>query len=66
MKEKITYQEKYKPHVRNIKKANLPRLNHTTNGSIVKRAELRSAGICLLDGKEYEFQDLRIYLTFED
>lgn len=62
MKEKITYQEKYKLHKMLISQDRLPVLNHLNDDFVVVHAELRSAGICELDGKELEFNDIRVYV----
>ena len=62
MKEKITYQEKYKKGIMNIRVELLPEtLPYMAKGAKIHAMVIQSAGRCTLDDKELEFQDVRVY-----
>ncbi len=65
MKEKLIYKEHYKKWTHKIKKEYLPKLKHITDCECTE-AYLLSAGKINRDGKEIEYQELRIYLEFKD
>lgn len=58
------YKQTYRPLVAWIRKDLLPpTLPHLLTGFKIEAIELRAAGRCQLDGKELEFQDLRVYTS---
>ena len=63
MREKNIYIERYNKHSAVIKDDLKPILRHLSVGFRCVRAEIKSAGVCELDGIRYEFQDLRVYVA---
>ena len=62
MKEKITYQEKYRKGTMSVRLELLPEsFPYMSKGTKIHAMFLISAGRCTLNGKELEFQDVRIY-----
>jgi hypothetical protein len=62
MKEKILYQEKYKKGAMRVRRELLPdTLPYMAKGGKIHAMFIQSAGTCTLDGKELEFQDVRVY-----
>jgi hypothetical protein len=60
MSEKITYSEKYKKGTI-VRDSLLPeRLPYMSSGAKIFRMELKQAGNIMIDGEEYEFQDIRV------
>jgi hypothetical protein len=58
-----TYKQTYKPCTSWVRGELLPaHLPHLNEGRMAEAIELRAAGHCLLDGKEYEFHDVRVYI----
>lgn len=62
MKEKILYQEKYKPGAMKLKDDFIPDCKHS-DGYHPVRAEIRAAGTCELNGERLEFQDVRLWFS---
>lgn len=62
MKEKIKYQEKYRKGSMSVRKELLPEaMPYMSKGTKIHAMFIQSAGTCTLDGKELEFQDVRVY-----
>lgn len=62
MKEKILYQEKYKKGSMRVRAELLPEtLPYMAKGAKIHAMFIQSAGRCTLDGKQLEFQDVRVY-----
>lgn len=62
MKEKIIYQLKYKGKTW-LRRENWPVFNHLHPGFEVYETRLIASGKVTLDGKELEFNDIRVYLN---
>lgn len=62
MKEKIVYEEGYKKGAAVMNKDSLPILNHLNDGFEVEEAHLLKAGLVERNGKEQEFQVIKVYL----
>lgn len=60
---KRIYHEAYKARTVFINSDSLPTLRHLQAGFFVRKAELTGAGKCELDGKVYEYSDLRVYVS---
>lgn len=57
--EKITYKETYKGVC--VKEHLLPTtLPHLAEGTEIKRIDVKAAGKIVIDGDEFEFQDIRV------
>lgn len=61
MKEKITYQEKYKKPYIQIDQNYLPKCTHIYNGYECIDGIIRSQGVIERNGERLEFQDVRLY-----
>jgi hypothetical protein len=58
-----TYKVTFKPLKSWVRSDILPApLPHLNKGLTAQHIELRAAGRCTLDGKAYEFQDIRVYV----
>jgi hypothetical protein len=55
----VTLQAKYKKGAKMISDRALPDLNHLNEGFYCSQAEITSMGRILIDGKEFEFVDMR-------
>lgn len=62
-KEKLIYKETYKLGSAHIRTGKEPVLHHITPGWQVDDAYLLAVGRVERDGKEIEFQDMRVYLS---
>ena len=58
---KELYRETYEPRRQWFKGMPAP-MPHLNKGMKADHVELRAAGRCLLDGQEYEFHDIRVYV----
>lgn len=57
------YKQTYKARTSWVKATKLPAaLPHLNEGMKADHIELRAAGRCVLDGHEYEFHDIRVYV----
>lgn len=57
------YKETYKPLKSWVDGSCLPAsVPHLNPGLKAEHIEIRAAGTCLLNGKRFEFQDLRVYV----
>ena len=65
MREKIIYEESYKKPGAQIKKDNLPVLNHLNDGFKCVEAHVLKAGVVDRNGEQLEFNDMRIYMKEE-
>jgi hypothetical protein len=60
---RVIYCETYEPRARWVNADLLPAwMPHLNKGSEAAHVELRAAGQCTLDGKAYEFHDIRVYV----
>jgi hypothetical protein len=60
---RVIYKETFKPLTAWVRLDLLPAwLPHLTGDLKADKIELRAAGHCTLDRKEYEFQDIRVYV----
>lgn len=60
---RVIYKESFKPLKSWVRADLLPApLPHLNAGLKAEAIELRAAGHCTLNGKEYEFQDIRVYV----
>ena len=62
MKEKITYSEKYRKPYPVLREDDLPVLNNINEGFKCTRAVIKEAGKVIINGKEMEYQDMRVYI----
>ncbi len=57
------YKETYEPRRSWVNAEKLPAaMPHLNDGIKACMIEMRAAGKCLLNGKEYEFHDIRVYV----
>jgi len=57
------YKETYEARARWVEAELLPAwMPHLNKGCEAEHVELRAAGQCTLNGKEYEFHDIRVYV----
>jgi hypothetical protein len=61
MKFKLLFEQKYRKQSYFVKEDLLPDLKHS-NGYAATHMEILSTGHCELDGRQLEFQNIRIYL----
>ena len=59
---KILFQAKYKRGAVKLPMSHWPTFKHIGTGVSVHDVEVQSEGKCTLDGKEYIFHDLRVYM----
>lgn len=62
MKERITFEAKYKKGAMMLNQDSLPRLRHIPSTYLVKETQILASGEVLLNGEHREFQDIRVYL----
>jgi len=62
MKERITFEAKYKKGAVMLDRDSLPRLRHIPSSYLVKETQILAAGELILNGEHREFQDIRVYL----
>lgn len=65
----ILYEEKYFARQIWVPEHALPKITalpHLHSDLHVRAIEIKASGSCLLDGKELEYQDVRIYVSTKD
>ena len=61
------YRETYEPRARWVAADLLPAwMPHLNRGAVAAHVELRAAGQCTLDGKRFEYHDIRVYVDIDE